>query len=75
MRRLGAKYTLDELKSMAKGAQKFMKTFRNQLKQRRQEDRRRFAVKFIGGAFALVGICGSIFIFMMNGDLVVPFLL
>ncbi len=59
-----AKYnTLDELKAAVKGAGEFMDTFDRQLKRRRREDRRRLAVKWIGGIFGFLVFWGSFLIF------------
>lgn len=66
-----AKYnTLDELKAALKGAREFKDAFDRQLNSRRREDRRRFVVKLIGGTFALVGFCGSVFVFIGPFELI-----
>lgn len=61
---IGSKYTLDELKSMVKGAQEFKKAFDSDMKRRRREDRHRRAVEWAGGIFTFVGINGSFFILL-----------
>jgi hypothetical protein len=61
-----SKYTLDELK----GGQEWVKAFDAQRRYRRQEDRRRLAVRIVGYIFGFVGFYGLPFILFCKLDIV-----